>query len=112
MAADLLPTFIGVGILVGVATAALLLFRVQGSWAPAAAIARGVVQLAVISLILGGIIASPLWIGVALLVMLTVAVSVATRRIGWSARSALVMSTSIAAGVGVAAAAVFGSGAL
>ncbi|MGO4681732.1 ABC transporter permease [Microbacterium sp. 2MCAF23] len=109
---DLIPTLIGVGILVAVATAALLLFRVRGSWAPAAAIARGVVQLAIISLILGGIITQPALIAVALLVMFGVAVSVATQRIGWSGHGALVMSTSIAAGIAVAAAAVFGSGAL
>lgn len=109
---NLVPTLIGVGVLVIVATAALLLFRVRAPWAPAAAIARGVVQLAIISLVLGGIITNPLWIALALLVMLTVAVSVATRRIGWGGRSALVMSTSIAAGIAVAATAVFASGAL
>lgn len=109
---NLIPTFIGVGTLVAAATTALLIFRVRAPWAPAAAIGRGVVQLAIISLILGGIITNPLWIGLALLVMLTVAVTVATHRIGWSARSALVMSTSIAAGIAVAATAVFGSGAL
>jgi putative ABC transport system permease protein len=75
--------------------------------APAAAIARGVVQLAIISLILGGIITQPALIAVALLVMFGVAVSVATQRIGWSRHGALVMSTSIAAGIAVAGAAVF-----
>lgn len=111
-ATSLIPTLIGVGILVAVATAALLLFRVHAAWSPAAAIARGVIQLAAISLILGGIITNPLWIALALLVMLTVAVSVATRRIGWGGRSALVMSTSIAAGIAVAATTVFATGAL
>lgn len=111
-ATNLIPTLIGVAILVLVATAALVLFGVRAEWAPAAAIARGVVQLTIISLILGGIITNPLWIALALLVMLTVAVSVATRRIGWSARSALVMSSSIAAGIAVAGATVFTTGAL
>ncbi|MFE6733748.1 ABC transporter permease [Microbacterium sp. NPDC057650] len=109
---NLIPTLIGVAIMVAVATAALMIFRVRAPWAPAAAIARGVIQLAIISLILGGIITNPLWIALALLVMLGVAVSVATHRIGWGARSALVMATSIAAGIAVAATAVFGSGAL
>jgi putative ABC transport system permease protein len=110
--ASLAPTAIGVGILILVATAALLVFGVRAPWTPALAIARGVVQLAAISLILGGIITSALWIALALLVMFAVAVAVATRRIGRTGRDLVVMATSIAAGVGTAAAAVFGSGAL
>lgn len=108
----LIPTAVGVVILVAAATAALALFGVRGVWAPAGAIARGVLQLAIISLILGGIITSTLWIAVALLVMFAVAVAVAVRRIGANGRSLLVMGSSIAAGVVVAASAVFGSGAL
>ncbi|MBO9625612.1 MAG: ABC transporter permease [Microbacterium sp.] len=108
----LIPTAVGVLLLVAVTTVALALYGVSGIWAPALAIVRGVVQLAVISLILGGIITSPLWIAVALLVMFSVAVGVAGRRIGMSPRSLLVMGSSIAAGVFVAAISVFGSGAL
>ena len=108
----LVPTVVGVVILVAVTTLALALFGVRRIWSPAVAVARGVVQLAVISLILGGIITSSLWIGVALLVMFAVAVGVAARRIGTSPRSLLVMGSSIAAGVLVAASAVFGAGAL
>jgi len=110
--ADLVPTLIGVAVLAVVATAVLLLFRVPGPWAPPAAILRGVIQLAVISVILTGIIAEPVWIAVALCVMFTIAVSVATGRVGWSWRSAVMMATSIGAGILLAAAIVFGTGAL
>lgn len=110
--ADLVPTMVAVGLLVVVATTALGVFRVRQPWAPAIAIVRGMAQLAIISVILGGIITSPPLIGAALLVMFSVAVAVAARRIGWSVRSALVMSTSIAAGVTIVGVVVFASGAL
>ncbi|MBU4464266.1 MAG: ABC transporter permease [Actinobacteria bacterium] len=109
---DIAPTLVGVVILALVATAALWGFRVPLVWSPALAIVRGTVQLAVISVILTGVIASPVWIGVALTVMFGVAASVATGRIGWSRRALLMMSSSIAAGVVVAAGVVFASGAL
>jgi putative ABC transport system permease protein len=110
--ADLVPTLVGVVVLTVVATVVLLLFRVPHLWSPALAIVRGAVQLAVISVILTGIIGSPLWIGVALFVMFCVAVSVATGRLGWHSRTALMMATSIAAGVGAASVVVFATGAL
>lgn len=50
--------------------------------APLLAILRGLVQLAILSLILTGVIRSPFWVGVALVVMFSVAVGVASRRIG------------------------------
>lgn len=53
---SLVPSLVGVGLLMLVATAALLAYRVPGSWAPAAAILRGTIQLALISLLLTGII--------------------------------------------------------
>ncbi len=110
--ADILPSLAGVGALALVTTAVLLAFRVPRAWTPAVAIARGAAQLAVISLILTGIVHDPVWIAVALLVMFTVASAVATGRVGTSLRSAAMMSTSIAAGVLVATAIVFGTGAL
>lgn len=109
---DLVPTLVGVGALVAVTTIVLALFRVGRAWAPAAAIVQGALQLAVISVILTGIITSPAWIAVALVVMFTAASGVATGRIGWSVRGFVVMSTSIAAGVVVALGIVFATGAL
>jgi len=109
---DIPPTLIGVAVLLVVTCAVLWVFRVPKAWAPATAILRGVVQLAVISVILTGVIRSPVWIAVALTVMFSVAVSVATGRIGWSLRALTMMGTSIVAGVLVAATIVFATGAL
>jgi putative ABC transport system permease protein len=110
--ADLVPTLVGVAVLAAVTTGVLLLFRVPGLWSPLLAIVRGVVQLAVISVILTGIIARPGWIAVALCVMFAIAAAVATGRVGWSWRSALMTTTSIGSGVLLAAVVVFGTGAL
>jgi putative ABC transport system permease protein len=110
--ADIVPTLIGVLVLAAVTTAVLLVFRVPGVWAPVRAIGRGVVQLAVISVILTGIISSPVWIAVALCVMFAIAASVASGRIGWSLHAAVMMTTSIAAGIALAGVIVFATGAL
>lgn len=108
----LVPTIIGVVILMAITTGVLLAARIPHAYSSALAIARGVVQLAIISVILTGIIASPVWIGVALLVMFTVAVIVATRRTGWSTRTLLANATAMAAGLIVAVGVVFATGAL
>ena len=110
--AGIAPTLIGVGALAVITTVVLAVFGVAQSWTPAMAIVRGALQLAVISVILTGIIASPLWISVALVVMFAIAVSVATGRIGWSTHTVAMMGTSILAGVVIAAGIVFATGAL
>lgn len=110
--AGILATLIGVAALATATTLALGVFRVPRLWEPVIAIVRGVLQLAVISVILTGIITSPPLIGVTLVVMFAIASSVATGRIGWTARAVAVMSTSIAAGVIVATFIVFTTGAL
>lgn len=109
---DLLPTLLGVGALLLTATIALFLFRVPYAWAPAIAILRGVVQLAVISAVLTGIVTNPVLIGVALVVMFVVATFVAAGRAGRSARTVLVMGASIGAGVTASLVVVFATGAL
>nr|WP_202107305.1 ABC transporter permease [Agromyces seonyuensis] len=108
----MIATLVAVAVLAAVTTVVLRAFRVPRHWAPALAILRGAVQLALLSLVLAGIIASPVWVGVALVLMFAVASGVAARRIGWSGRSILVMSSSMAAGVAVAGTTVFGLGAL
>ena len=109
---DLLPTVVGVLVLAAIATAALILFRVPGRWTPSLAILRGAVQLAVISVILGGIVSQPVWIWVALLVMFGIATGVAVRRTGGGRRTVLIMATSIGAGAVVSIGTVFATGAL
>ena len=108
----LVPTLVGVVVLAAITTTVLAVFRAPHLWSPVTAILRGAVQLAVISVILTGIITSPVWIAVALVVMFVIAAAVATGRVGWSPRAFLMMSSSIAAGVLTAATVVFATGAL
>ncbi|ALJ21538.1 ABC transporter permease [Microbacterium sp. No. 7] len=102
-----ISTVVAIGVLAAVATAALAVFGVRSPWAPAAAIARGVVQLAVLSFVLTGIIAEPGWIALALVVMFVVAASVGARRMGWSMRAFAICASAIGLGVGVALTVVF-----
>ncbi|MFV0372787.1 ABC transporter permease [Microbacterium sp.] len=110
--ASLVATAIGVAVLAVVATVVLAAYRVPRLWEPVVAIARGAVQLAVISVILGGIITDPVLIGLALLVMFTIASGVATGRVGWSPRAFAAMASSIAAGAVVTLTIVFTTGTL
>lgn len=110
--ADLLPSALGVLLLAAITTAVLAAFRIPGLADPAIAIGRGAVQLAVISVILGGVITHTGWIAVALVVMFIVACTVATRRIGASWRTLGMMAASMASGVVVTLTVVFATGAL
>ncbi len=110
--ANLTGTLVGVAVLAASTTLVLTLFRVPKMWEPAAAIARGALQLAVISVILTGSVTHPAWIVLALVVMFIVASSVATGRVGWSWHDFAMMSSSIAAGVILALIVVFATGAL
>lgn len=112
MMTDLVPTTLAVVALAVLSAGVLAAFRAPHPWTPLSAIARGIVQLAVLSVVLTGIIASPVWIGCALMVMFSVAGVVAARRVGWSWHTLLAVATSIAAGVVVSTGIVFGSGAL
>jgi putative ABC transport system permease protein len=80
--------------------------------APLGAILRGLVQLAIISVILTGVITNPWWVALALLVMFSVATMTATRRIGWNRRHLGMVVLAMAAGVLVTLAIVFGIGAI
>lgn len=97
--ADLLPSLVGVGILVLLATCVLWTYRAPHHWAPALAVLRGTSQLALISVILSGVITSLLWVGLALLVMFSVAAGTATHRIGWSYAHARMMISAMATGI-------------
>lgn len=110
--AELLPTFLGVGVLTAITLALLWVFRTPHPFAPALAILRGAVQLAAISFVLGGVITSPIWVAVALLVMFAVAAVSATRRIGWSLPHLGLVSGSMAGGIGITLAVIFGTGAI
>jgi putative ABC transport system permease protein len=79
--------------------------------APLLAILRGLVQLAILSVILTGVIQNPFWVGVALVVMFGVAVGVATRRIG-DRRRVWQVAIAMGSGVLVTLLVIFVSGAL
>jgi putative ABC transport system permease protein len=110
--ARLVPTLVGVALLCGATVAVLAVAGVPERFGPTLAVLRAAVQLAVISLILTGVITSPGWVGLALLVMLGVAVATSTRRLGWSRRHLAVVLAAIGAGTALALAVVFASGAL
>jgi putative ABC transport system permease protein len=80
--------------------------------APLGAILRGLVQLAIISVILTGVITDPIWVALALLVMFSVATITATRRIGWSRHHLAVVVIAMAVGVLVTLGVVFATGAI
>lgn len=107
-----LPTLLAVAVLTLIASVIWLANRIPKAWQPAAAILRGALQLAVLSLILGGIISDLRLIALALLVMFGSAAAVAAGRLGWSGRHLAVCATAIASGVSVALLTVFGVGAL
>ena len=113
MTADtLVRTLLGVLALVAVATAVLLAARASAPWAPAAAIVRGALQLAAISLVLTGVIRSPVLIGLALGVMFLVASCTSARRLGDLPTMMLPVAGAMATGILVGAVVVFGSGAI
>ncbi|MGA8988007.1 ABC transporter permease [Aeromicrobium sp.] len=106
------PTALGVGLLVVLTIGVLWSTRVPHPLAPSWAILRGAVQLAVISVVLGKVIASPVWVAAALTVMFSVAATTATRRIGWSWRHLALLGGAMATGIGVTLAIVFTTDAL
>lgn len=110
--ADFLPTLLGVGLLMTLTVAVLAAYRVPHSRAPGLAILRGAAQLAVISVVLGGVITSPAWVGAALLVMFAVAAATATRRLGWSLTRLAVVGGAMALGITAALVVIFGTGAI
>lgn len=108
--AGLLPTLVGVVLLLAVVVTVLRGYRTRHPFAPAVALLRGTLQLAAISLILSGIINDPLWVGAGLLVMFAAAVATVTRRIG---RSHLVrVAAAMGLGVTVTLGIVFTTGAI
>jgi putative ABC transport system permease protein len=110
--AAFVPTLLGVGILMVLTIAVLWLSRAPHRFAPALAILRGAAQLAVISFILGGVITSPVWVVLALLVMFAVAAVTAAHRIGWTWSHLALVSTAMGVGIVVTLAIIFATGAI
>ncbi|RAX46513.1 ABC transporter permease [Arthrobacter sp. AQ5-06] len=110
--ADFVPTLAGVGLLMALTVAVLLAFQVPSKFSPALAILRGAVQLAAVSFVLSGVITSPAWVAVALLVMFAVAAVSATRRVGWSWPHLALVGGSMAAGISATLLIIFSTGAV
>ncbi|WOC11250.1 ABC transporter permease [Gordonia sp. MP11Mi] len=112
---DLVATIIAVVVLAAVAVGVLRWYGVPHQWSAATAIARGMIQLAVVSVALAGLITHPWLVVLAVSVMFAVAVGTATSRLGtpgaWG-RTAGFVALSVAAGATAALAVVFASGAL
>jgi len=110
MTSVLLNSLIGVAILIAVATGVLWFYGAPHRWAPALAVARGVVQLAAVSVILTGVITNGAWVALALVVMFVVASTTSTRRIGWSRQHAAMIFTAMGTGIAVTLTIVFVTG--
>jgi putative ABC transport system permease protein len=110
--AALAPTAGAVVLLMVVTVGVLTWSRSPQRFAPALAVLRGAVQLGLISLVLGGVITSPLWVACALLVMFAVAVVTATRRIGFTGPHAALVVLGMGLGVVAALVVVFATGAI
>lgn len=110
--ATFVPTLVGVGLLVIISIAVLWAFRAPHRFAPALAILRGTIQLAILSVILSGVITNPWWVALALVVMFVVAAVTATRRLGFSWGRFALVSASMGLGIVVTAVIVFGTGAI
>lgn len=108
----LLPTLVALALLVALTVAVLWGSRTPSFLDPAVAVLRGAAQLAAISLVLGGVITDPRWVAAALLVMFGVAVTTAACRLGWSWRLFGVLAATMALGILVTLAVVFGTGAI
>ncbi|WP_416394175.1 MULTISPECIES: ABC transporter permease [unclassified Curtobacterium] len=109
---SILWTLVGVVVLVSLATLVLLLARAPSPWAPALAVVRGTVQLALISLVLSGVIRDPPWIAAALVVMFGVATTTAARRLGTLRTRLLPVALAMSTGIVGALAVVFATGAI
>lgn len=105
-------TALALVVLTGIATAGLVLFKVAAPYSVVLAVARAIVQLAALSLILAGIIADPVWVGVGLAVMLAAAIGTAARRARTPPAEVPVLVAAMVAGPIVVGLVVFGLGAL
>ena len=107
-----LSTAIAVVVLAAIATTALMAMRVPAPWAGVWALARAAVQLTLLSLVLAGIIQSPLLVGLGLVVMLIAAIWTASRRARTSWRGVPPLALAMVLGPLVVMVVAFASGAL
>lgn len=106
-----LRTLLGIIALVVVSTTVLTVAGVPRRFAPALAILRGTLQLALLSVVLSGVITDPRWVALGLAVMLGVAALTSARRLGGLHRLRLVLPAMLA-GALLSLTVVFATGAL
>jgi UDP-glucose/iron transport system permease protein len=105
--AEVVRLAIGVLALLAIAVLVLRAGRVRIGWAPVVAVLRGAVQLAAVGLLLRGVLAAGWAVGLALAVMLSTAVTTATRRLRGFERPAPAVLLSCAAGAALTLGTVF-----
>ncbi|MCL2595886.1 MAG: ABC transporter permease [Promicromonosporaceae bacterium] len=112
MLESIVPTLIGVGLLVAITAAVLWVVGVPGKWAPGWAILRAALQLAVIALVLRDVIQDGRWVAIWLSVMFAVAAYTVARRLGFSWQRLGLVVVAMLTGITPALAIAFGTGAL
>lgn len=110
MTAVLWNSVIGVGALIALTTAVLWFYGAPRHFSPALAVLRGILQLAILSVILTGVIRNGWWVAAALLVMFLVACGTAIRRIGWSRQHTAMIVSAMGAGISLTLVIVFATG--
>lgn len=107
-----LSTLLAVTLLVAVQVAVMATTGVTLRRESVVAVLRAVVQLAVLSFVLSGVITNPWWVAVALAVMFAVASVTSARRLGWSLPRFATVAGAMASGIAVTLVIVFATGAL
>jgi putative ABC transport system permease protein len=105
-------TLVAVGVLVAVTLGIVLALRLEHPWLQPWAILRAIVQLGILSLILSGIIRSPLLVGVFLAVMVGAAVWTIMQRLRLSIRALAPIAGMTLLSAGLPVAVVFATGAV
>jgi len=105
-------TLLALGILLLATVGVLWLAGVPRKWAPAWAVLRGLVQLWAISLVLGSVITNGWLVGLALLIMFTVASATSTHRLGFTWAKFGQVAAAMLVGALFAIAVIFATGAL
>lgn len=108
----LVHTGVAVVVLAVITVLVLKAFGVPFPFAPPRAILRGALQLAAVSLVLGGVIRNGPLVAAALGVMFLVAAVTAARRLGDDVRYLVVVVVAILVGIGVSLSVVFLAGAI
>lgn len=110
--ADAAPVLLAVGLLAALTVAVLGALRIAQPWLPAWALLRAVVQLGLLALVLSVLIERVATVLGYLVLMVIVAASVVSRRLGWGWRRGAVAAGVLAASAAVSGLIVFGTGAI